>query len=191
MKQLIVNRSGTTPVMEEVPTEKVKVYATEAAVIADLANIAEGEIVATSDKSESDTIANLKNRIDNTENDIEALQNGLAEAQSYSTDETLTGGTWIDGKPIYRKVVSLQSETNIAETGLQFTLASLGFDSEEIDNILFVYAFNSTGSKTEARRFSPMAMFWRGSSTIELRAVSGITGYYLGLIIEYTKVTQE
>ena len=23
---------------------------------------------------------------------------------SYSTNETLTGGTWIDGKPIYRKV---------------------------------------------------------------------------------------
>lgn len=26
---------------------------------------------------------------------------------SYSTDETLTGGTWIDGKPIYRKVTEI------------------------------------------------------------------------------------
>ena len=26
------------------------------------------------------------------------------DANSYSTTETLTGGTWIDGKPIYRKV---------------------------------------------------------------------------------------
>ena len=29
--------------------------------------------------------------------------NAVAESKSYSTTETLTGGTWIDGKPIYRK----------------------------------------------------------------------------------------
>jgi hypothetical protein len=28
----------------------------------------------------------------------------LEKVESYSTEETLTGGTWIDGKPIYRKV---------------------------------------------------------------------------------------
>lgn len=35
---------------------------------------------------------------------------------SYSTNETLTGGTWIDGKPIYRKVLeenSLNSGTKL------------------------------------------------------------------------------
>ena len=26
--------------------------------------------------------------------------------QTYSTDEVLTGGVWIDGKPIYRKVLT-------------------------------------------------------------------------------------
>lgn len=31
---------------------------------------------------------------------------GQQRAQSYSTTETLTGGKWIDGKPIYRKVVT-------------------------------------------------------------------------------------
>ena len=29
----------------------------------------------------------------------------LSQSMSYSTTETLTGGTWIDGKPIYRKVI--------------------------------------------------------------------------------------
>lgn len=29
---------------------------------------------------------------------------GSETRHSYSTNETLTGGTWIDGKPIYRKV---------------------------------------------------------------------------------------
>lgn len=32
------------------------------------------------------------------------VDNKVSQANSYSTDETLTGGTWIDGKPIYRKV---------------------------------------------------------------------------------------
>jgi hypothetical protein len=34
----------------------------------------------------------------------------LKNNNSYSTTETLTGGTWIDGKPIYKKVI--QSNTN-------------------------------------------------------------------------------
>jgi hypothetical protein len=33
----------------------------------------------------------------------------LAKAKQYSLDEVLTGDTWIDGKPIYRKVIYLDS----------------------------------------------------------------------------------
>lgn len=32
-----------------------------------------------------------------------------SQGKSYSTDEQLTGGTWIDGKPIYRKVIEFTS----------------------------------------------------------------------------------
>lgn len=36
---------------------------------------------------------------------------------SYSTNETLTGGTWINGKPIYRKVIYIGSlPANTAST---------------------------------------------------------------------------
>lgn len=84
MKQLIVNRSGTTPVMEEVPTEKVKVYATEAAAIADLANIAEGEIVATNDPTESDTIYNLKQRITALETQLAAVIAAAVNASTFA-----------------------------------------------------------------------------------------------------------
>ena len=42
--------------------------------------------------------------------------NAVKTALSYSTEETLTGGTWIDGKPIYRRVfnwtTSVGSSTN-------------------------------------------------------------------------------
>lgn len=34
------------------------------------------------------------------------ISSAIGNAQSYSTEETLTGGTWVDGKPIYRKVLT-------------------------------------------------------------------------------------
>ena len=34
---------------------------------------------------------------------IEYVDNYVSDSNSYSTEETLTGGKWIDGKPIYRK----------------------------------------------------------------------------------------
>ena len=39
-----------------------------------------------------------------SENQQDSVINTLNVSRSYSTDETLTGKTWIDGKPIYRKV---------------------------------------------------------------------------------------
>lgn len=50
---------------------------------------------------------------------------GLQRTQSYSTTETLTGGTWIDGKPIYRKVIE---NNTVSGSGWQ-TLISSGFES--------------------------------------------------------------
>ena len=34
--------------------------------------------------------------------------NAVAESLSYSTQEQKTGGTWIDGKPIYRKTLTAE-----------------------------------------------------------------------------------
>lgn len=39
-----------------------------------------------------------------SENQQDSVINALNVSRSYSTEETLTGKTWIDGKPIYRKV---------------------------------------------------------------------------------------
>ena len=112
----------------------------------------------------------------------------VAESKSYSTTETLTGGKWIDGKPIYRKVIEFNSETEIPTGGKSYTLSALGLS--DIDNIFSVYAFNTTGSKTTKRRFSPLSMYWESDTTIQVRATSSVTSYFLGLIIEYTKTTE-
>ena len=49
MKEFVLDRSGLTPQMIETPTEKLPVYTDETAVLADLANLADGQIGATSD----------------------------------------------------------------------------------------------------------------------------------------------
>lgn len=47
MKQLVVDRRGQTPTLEEVPNEKIKIYDSKADADLDLANIEENEIIAT------------------------------------------------------------------------------------------------------------------------------------------------
>lgn len=47
MKQFIANRGGQTPLLEEVPNEKIKIYDSKADADLDLANIEENEIIAT------------------------------------------------------------------------------------------------------------------------------------------------
>ena len=116
-----------------------------------------------------------------------AFNTKIAQAQSYSTEETFTGGYWIDGKPIYRKVIEFNSETTIAEGGTNFTLATLGLS--DIDNVFNIYAFNTTGSKTTKRRFSNIPFYWYSDTTLQLRAPTSTTSFYLGLVIEYTKTT--
>lgn len=55
---------------------------------------------------------------------LEVAQTLPTHGVNYSTEETLTGGTWIDGKPIYRKTFTY----NITATGhiIIATISNLG-----------------------------------------------------------------
>lgn len=112
MKSYIVDRSGLTPHLNEMPTNVEKIYPTKADAEAALANgdIADGEFVST-----VDTVADTGDKFDKS-------------YLSYSTEETLTGGTWIDGKPIYRKV--------IASGGQVIPSGSIDLSSLNIDTIV-------------------------------------------------------
>ena len=92
-KQFILDRSQLVPVMEAVPTEKIPIYSSETAAIAALSNHNVGDILATRDATEADILSNLITKVAE-----------LEAGNVYSTSEVNTGKTWIDGKPIYRKV---------------------------------------------------------------------------------------
>lgn len=111
--------------------------------------------------------------------------------ESYSTKETLTGGTWIDGKPIYRKsgIYNDGASTGTGQIILDSTLTS-----SYIDKII------STGGnaqhRTDGRKFSV-----GGYSSSDYRAMVVVTNNGLAKMnsndayinfswwIEYTKTT--
>ena len=55
--------------------------------------------------------------------------NAVADGLSYSTDEVKTGGKWIDGKPIYRKVVDFGALPNA-------TIKEVSFDNINADTFV-------------------------------------------------------
>ena len=70
-----------------------------------------------------------ENQQDNVLNDV---KNYVDNSNSYSTQEVKTGGTWIDGKPIYRNILIAKTLLNgeeIGWAGLESDVASLNIDS--------------------------------------------------------------
>ena len=76
-----------------------------------------------------------ENQQENVLNDVKGY---VDNSNSYSTEEVKTGGKWIDGKPIYRKVLIATTLINADEIGwggLESNITSLN-----IDNCIASYA---------------------------------------------------
>lgn len=80
--------------------------------------------------------------------------NAVAKANSYSTTEQRTGGKWIDGKPIYRKVVYSTLNQQVDSSAYKDTGAPLPSDAETyiniqaIANIKNVFYYSTSGRNT-------------------------------------------
>lgn len=86
----------------------VKVFDDESDIV--LSTLSTNEIVATKNTDYSSVAVVDRVAKDNLN---PVTSNAVATALSYSTDETLTGGYWIDGKPIYRKVLQCTQQTTL------------------------------------------------------------------------------
>lgn len=92
MQSFILDRhtDPSNPVMKVTQDDKIPIYDSQQDAESDLANLAEGQLVATKD---------------NGNNNRYVLQNEYEANNTYSTNEVNTGKTWIDGKPIYRVII--------------------------------------------------------------------------------------
>lgn len=116
-----------------------------------------------------------ENQQDNVLNNVKDY---VDNSNSYSTQEVKTGGTWIDGKPIYRNVLintALINGGEIGWGGLESKIASLN-----IDNCLRCFAI-TVNDGSRYLQFMPIQ--------------GGFISYYSGIsngskiIMEYTKTT--
>lgn len=153
----------------------VKVYDTVADVETDIANIDTNEIVGTKEVDLSSYT--IVNRVaDGNLNPV--TSNAVANALSYSTDETPTGGYWIDGKPIYRRVY-----TGLSFGGINETWGNTGVTNAEIDTLVSAYALR-------ASEVINIVNFRKDTGGV-LKSYANL-GYNPAcdtLIIEYTKTT--
>ena len=182
MKTFRTVGSGSTQTLEQIENNKIPVYETKAAAEADIANLSEGQIIATKDEGNE----NAK-PVDVVEsgNMHAVTSNAVADAFSYSTEEVKTGGTWIDGKPIYRKVLS-----NII-TG---TTQDIAHQIANIDSYvnLTPYMVSANDSQlfpsfnTGSYYFT---VFASSKTVLVLQCVSGYIGNLYRVVVEYTKTT--
>ena len=129
-----------------------------------------------------------ENQQENVLNDVKGY---VDSSNSYSTDEVKTGGKWIDGKPIYRKVVNFGALPNA-------TIKEVSFDNINADTFVKIegIAMNNSGSAVTI----PFADTSAATQSITIFANSTSVSISTGatnrsdytkcyITIEYTKTT--
>lgn len=110
------------------------------------------------------------------------------EAWEYSTSETNTGKTWIDGKPIYRKVIDCGTIPSSAEAIINTGITNADmlvhlWGVAKSSNCLPLPYVNTDGNSIQ---------LWLGSSmdVLHIRTTSSSWSSYTGyVVVEYTKTT--
>lgn len=109
------------------------------------------------------------------------------KSNKYSTDETVVG-TWIDGKPIYRKVIK-DINTSIPTKG--WTLITNIDDIElVINSILFYGDENNTSFFANGTGNFSVEVNTSNNGILLWNRVGSVT-YIKAAVIEYTKTTDE
>lgn len=125
------------------------------------------------------------------EYDGDTVPIGYEEVNSYSTNEVKTGDTWIDGKPIYRKVWAFELSNNADLDG------NLGLTNTNNFWVNEGKSFIKSPDQSLPANFyyssSDWARTWlyKSSSFIHYRfkSPSDLYGYTLYITVEYTKNT--
>lgn len=107
----------------------------------------------------------------------------------YSTDEVETGMYWIDGKPIYRKVINFGSLPNISQKGVAHGITNLG-------TIINIFGYAKSGSTFltipydyRTTGIDQNVNIYVNTSNVFARSNWNCSEYSAVIILEYTKTT--
>lgn len=120
-------------------------------------------------------------------------ENGQIDNKSYSTTEVNTGKTWIDGKPIYRKItpVILNSvlAPNITQNGNEYSFSGgFAINSETVVSVVGVERSIYDDRMTITNPGTGIYLLLNSDTTV-MYSNGGIGCKELYAIIEYTKTT--
>ena len=114
------------------------------------------------------------------------MKNTYSADSVYSTDEMIIG-RWIDGKPLYRKVIqgnitSKDQSLFVVNENVKTMISIYGYDSPDG---IYYFPFNYTQNGSTQK-----AIFYKkDTDTIEFRSSSYNSGEVFVVILEYTKTT--
>jgi hypothetical protein len=112
--------------------------------------------------------------------DIYATKEYVNDVVSYSTDEQPTGGTWIDGKPIYRKVLVTTTAFTLTDSWINI-VPYCGNPTLDMRDLISTSNTLETGAFM--KKNGPNSIIWgRQGSFISVPVGTAF-------IIEYTKTT--
>lgn len=115
--------------------------------------------------------------------------NAVAKSLSYSETEQLTGGKWIDGKPIYRKVVDIGYLPNTSIKYVQHNISNIdkvlsisGVVKRDSDDL--TYNIPSMWSTSGVTYF---VILYANKTQISIRTTGNRNEFGGYAILEYTK----
>lgn len=139
------------------------------------------------------------NKINDTDmNEIKIVVNNNAteltnviNAEVYSTNEVKTNKVWIDGKPIYRKVITGTKSSGWTD----ISLSNINYDTIYINGAetYFIYINSSTKFSKNTFYFSPtdflVAQIQTDNKKINIGAGTDLSNINYYIVLEYTKTT--
>lgn len=131
-------------------------------------------------KITDDDMNEIKTVVNNNDDDMITINTNLTNATTYSTTEKIVG-TWIDGKPIYRKIYEF---SNISPSDTKYT--ALGIDNlYRIVNWGGSVETNGTARSCFVSGIVPFVHYQNGNIYVANTGSETINS--ISVIIEYTK----
>lgn len=138
--------------------------------------------------AKGNTISDFNSTATTVVGELATLGDSVSKQQAanrYSTSETDTGRTWVDGKKIYRRVV------RFGQFGSGETRKSIGFSYGNIVSAVFLSGDSSEGTGAQMPLY-PNDTYWRADATmygtdVVVRIGVSFGSCYVTGVFEYTK----
>ena len=121
-------------------------------------------------------------------NNVSADSNGnIAIGEEYSTSEVLTGGKWIDDKPIYRKIIQ-GTIISAGYTGAKFEADISGLGIDTLTNARCITSAKLTGVSNTTPSTGFTFTVSLGDNLVKTAFDNGgLVGMFAYITLEYTK----